>query len=161
MNLKINTGKWTLMKILWFLRDIFLSRLAIPFISISGIIEVMELSDDTAKMPLLAQHNFDSDSRHISSCPRAWGGTSEWDYQSYDDTTLPMVQHIYEQKIAGSHPLSSNKQSRFVAIHICFIATKCVNMQLCWLEICQHCRYWCPGAKAPGHQYPQSCAISH
>ena len=19
----------------------------------------------------------------------------------------------------------------------------------------QHCGYWCPGAKAPGHQYPQ------
>ena len=22
---------------------------------------------------------------------------------------------------------------------------------------CQHSGYWCPGAKVPGHQYPQYC----
>ena len=25
----------------------------------------------------------------------------------------------------------------------------------------QHCGYWCPGAKAPDHQYPQRWLIIH
>ena len=28
-----------------------------------------------------------------------------------------------------------------------------------WVHI-QHCSYWCPGAKAPGHQYPQCWNIT-
>ena len=41
-----------------------------------------------------------------------------------------------------------------VQLKLLFVHLNLKRLENAWVHS-QHCGYWCPGAKAPGHQYPQ------
>ena len=56
-----------------------------------------------------------------------------------------------------------NTHQRQLIVHLrgLFVVSKPINSWKCTWVRTQHCDYWCHGAKAPGHQYPQCWLNNH